>query len=109
MKNSFAAVIVLALGLGGCAMPTSQATKDLQVAPEFTEAEKAEMTTEEKTAIYNETMSNKGDELVCRREKRVGSHMSTTVCYTRAEIAADRKSAQEAMFEAKGRTLKPEG
>lgn len=109
MKTFFASVIVLAVGLGGCAMPTSQATKDLQHAPKFTEAEKAEMTTEEKTEIYNAAMSNKGDELVCRREKRVGSHMSTTVCYTRAEIEADRKSAQEAMFEAKGRTLKPGG
>lgn len=107
VMKSFAAVVVLALGLGGCAMPTSQATKDQQVAPEFTEAEKAEMTTEEKTAIYNAAMSKKGDELVCRREKRVGSHMSTTVCYTRSEIEADRKSAQEAMFEAKGRTLTP--
>jgi len=57
MKISLASVIVPALGLGGCAMPTSQATKDLQVAPEFTEA--------------------------------------------------DRKSAQAAMFQAKGRTLNP--
>ncbi|MGB5620856.1 MAG: hypothetical protein WBN65_00035 [Gammaproteobacteria bacterium] len=107
MMKSFAAVVVLALGLGGCAMPTSQATKDQQLAPEFTEAEKAEMTTEEKTAIYNAAMSKKGDELVCRREKRVGSHMSTTVCFTRAEIEANRKSAQEAMFDAKGASLKP--
>ncbi len=109
MSHKFVCVVLLTLGLGGCAVPTSQATKDLQDAPKFTEAEKAAMTTEEKAEIYNAQMSNKGDELVCRREKRVGSHMSRTVCFTRAEIEADRKSAQEAMFEAKGRTLKPEG
>lgn len=109
MRAFFAATLVLVLGLPGCAMPTSQATKDLQDAPKFTEAEKAELTTEEKTAIYNAAMSNKGDELVCRREKRVGSHMTKTVCFTRDEIEADRKSAQDAMLEAKGRTLKPGG
>lgn len=83
-------------------MPTSQATKDLEDAPRFTEAEKAEMTTEEKVAIYNESMSEEKDRLVCRREKRTGSHRMYTVCFTREEIESDRQSAQDAVWRAKG-------
>jgi hypothetical protein len=87
----------LLVALAGCAAPTSGKTKDLQVAPTYTEEEKAAMSTEEKVAAYNDSMSDEKDELVCRREKPTGSHMSKTVCYTREQIDMQRKEAQEAL------------
>ena len=90
----------LLITLAGCAAPTSGKTKDLQVAPTYTEEEKAAMSSEEKVAAYNESMSDEKDELVCRREKPTGSHMSKTVCYTREQIEAQRNAAQEALHDA---------
>lgn len=87
----------LALVVGCSSMPTSQTTKDLDVAPQYTQEEKDAMTEEEKVALYNESMSVDKNELVCRREHVVGSHFKKTVCKTREEIAAERESAQEAM------------
>jgi hypothetical protein len=98
---------ILAVTAGCSSMPASQTTRDLQSAPQFSEEEKAAMTTEEKVAVYNESMSQERDELVCRREHVVGSHFKKTVCRTRAEIEAERRSAQDAMGQAKGSTFKP--
>lgn len=99
-KKAFATLLMIAIA--GCAAPASQSTKDLEQAPTFTEEEKAAMSTEEKVAVYNESMSEEKDELVCRREKRVGSHFPRTVCFTRAEIELQRKSAQDVLQRSKG-------
>ena len=104
---SLTSACILALMAGCSSMPTSQTTKDLESAPQFTEEEKAAMTTEEKVAVYNESMNEDGDELVCRREHVVGSHFKKTVCKTRAEMEAERRSAQDALGQAKGSTSKP--
>jgi predicted kinase len=98
---------ILALTAGCSSMPTSQTTQDLQTAPQFTEEEKEAMTTDEKAAVYNESMSRERDEIVCRRQHVVGSHFKKTVCRTRAEIEAEREAAQMALREAKGPTRKP--
>lgn len=37
------------------------------------------------------------DELICRRETRVGSHLPVRVCQTRAEREAGRRDAQDTM------------
>ena len=59
------------------------------------------MTTEQKVAVYNEQQEEK-DQLVCRRERPVGSRMIKTVCYTRAEIEEMSRDAQDQMGPAKG-------
>lgn len=98
---------ILAVTAGCSSMPTSQTTQDLQTAPQFTEEEKEAMTTEEKVAVYNESMSQDKDELVCRREQVTGSHFKKTVCRTRAQLEAERRSGQDALGQAKGSTFKP--
>jgi hypothetical protein len=109
--NKIAAMLMsacmLAVTAGCSSMPTSQTTQDLESAPQFTEEEKAAMTTEEKVAVYNESMSQERDEIVCRRQQVTGSHFRKTVCRTRAEIEAERRSAQDAMGQARGTTFKP--
>lgn len=98
---------ILTLAAGCTSMPTSQATQDLEVAPQFTEEEKAAMSTEEKVAVYNESMSQDRDQIVCRREEVTGSHFKKTVCRSRAEIEAERRAAQDALGQAKGSSFKP--
>lgn len=98
---------ILSVTAGCSSMPTSQTTQDLQTAPQFTEEEKEAMSTDEKVAVYNESMSQERDELVCRREHVVGSHFKKTVCKTRAEMEAERRSAQDALGQAKGSTFQP--
>jgi predicted kinase len=102
----FLALVMLA----GCSsLPTSQTTKDLDVAPQYTQEEKDAMTEEEKVAAYNESMSQDKNKLVCRREVVVGSHFKQTVCRTRAEIEAQRRAAQEALGPDRGLTGDPYG
>ena len=43
--------------------------------------------------------SSGGDELVCRRVTRAGSHLPVRLCETRAEIEAARRAATELMRE----------
>jgi hypothetical protein len=77
------------------------ARQNEQKGPALTEEEKAAMTTEEKVALYNE-QQEEDDQLVCRRERPVGTRMTRTVCRTRAEIEEERRAAQDAIQPAKG-------
>ena len=96
------AAVAIGLFLAGCSSvgPTT-ARQNEELGPTFTEAEKEEMTTEQKVAVYNEQQEEK-DQLVCRRERPVGSRMIKTVCYTRAEIEEMSRTAQDEMKPAKG-------
>ncbi|UCC14476.1 MAG: hypothetical protein JSW21_00435 [Gammaproteobacteria bacterium] len=101
-------MIALTLALAACSsLPTSSATKDLQVAPAYTQEEKDAMTEEEKVAAYNESMSQDRDEIVCRRVQVTGSHFKQTVCKTRAEMEQERQDAQDAIMRARGNTGDP--
>jgi len=98
MKTGRMLIVVALLGVTACSsLPTSQATKDLDVAPVYTQEEKDAMTEDEKIAAYNDSMSQGRDKLVCRREVIVGTHFKQTVCRTQGEIEDERKSAQEAL------------
>jgi hypothetical protein len=104
MNSAKMAVLVALVGvtLGACSsVQESSATRNAEKGPAYTEEEKAQMTTEEKVAVYND-QQNEPDKLVCRRERPVGSRMIKTVCRTQAEIEQERQAAQDAMRPAKG-------
>lgn len=111
MRHSTVGVMIpVILALGACgSMPKSTATKDLEVAPRYTQEEKAAMSQEEKVAAYNDSMSQERDEIVCRRVQVTGSHFKKTVCKTRAEMAQEQADAQEAIRRSQGRTGDPYG
>ena len=97
-------LIVAMMGLSACSsMPKSQTSKDLDTAPQYTQEEKDAMTEEERVALYNETMSQEKNKVVCRREKPLGSHMTKTVCRTQSEMERDREEARDALIENGGR------
>jgi negative regulator of sigma E activity len=99
--RTLAAVTMAAVLVGCSSVGEPTARQNEQDGPAFTEAEKAEMTTEQKVAVYNEQQEEK-DQLVCRRERPVGSRMIKTVCYTRAEIEEMSRDAQDQVGPAKG-------
>ena len=108
MKN---AVLIALAGLvlaaiTGCASTTYQGTRDVQAGQTFTAEEKEAMTQEERVAVYNEQVREK-DRLICRKEKRTGSHRSITVCRTVEEKEADETSARDALMRARGPTGNP--
>lgn len=97
-SEKYAALMLCVAGLAACSgMPTSQATKDLEVAPQYSQEQKDAMSEEQKVALYNESMSQEKDRVVCRRERPIGSHISRTVCRTRAEIEQDREMSRESL------------
>jgi hypothetical protein len=92
-------LVLAAIGLSACSsMPKSQTSKDLDTAAQYTQEEKDAMTEEERIALYNESMSQQKNKVVCRREKPLGSHMIKTVCRTQAEIELDREEARDALI-----------
>ena len=100
------AVMTLAL-LSACAsMPESTATTDARDGALYSEEEKAAMSSEEKVAAYNEAQEEK-NQVVCRRERPVGSRMTKTVCRTRAQIEEERRAAQDALSQDRGYTQGP--
>ena len=99
-------VISVALVLAGCST-TNEPTDDVRGGPEFTEAEKASMTAEEKAEIYNASVATDDDRLVCRRRMTTGSHMRRTTCRSRAEMREDREAAQEALGRIRTNTTAP--
>lgn len=102
-------LIIAVMGLGACSsMPKSTTSKDLDTAQQYTQEEKDAMTEEERVALYNESMSQKKNKVVCRREKPLGSHMTKTVCRTQAEIEIDREMAKESLIQS-GRGERPQG
>jgi hypothetical protein len=100
------AAATLAL-LGACSsMPESTATTDARAGALYSEEEKAAMTSDEKVAAYNEAQEEQ-NQVVCRRERPVGSRISKTVCRTRAQIEEERRAAQDALSEDRGYTQGP--
>lgn len=87
--NPFLATVAVLL-LAGCAsQPTDPAAAEAERA-----AALAQMTTEEKVALYNAAAEEEKDQLVCRKERKVGTHFPKTVCYTQEEIEVMRRAAQ---------------
>ena len=46
-----------------------------------------------------------GDEVVCRREKRLGSNRTIKICRTQAQMEADREAGQDTLDDLSRRTL----
>lgn len=71
-------------------------TKAETAATEATVEKKAEVKFEEKVTAYNEDKKDK-DKVVCRREKKTGSHFSRRRCVTAAQAEREREDAQDAL------------
>jgi hypothetical protein len=96
--------VAAALLLAGCAsQPADPTTVDAAMAEEERAAALEQMTTEEKVAIYNEGVEEEKDQLVCRKERKVGTHFPKTVCYTQQEIEEMRRAAQSELGKPKVR------
>jgi len=92
--------------LSGCEhikpSPDAQAKQRYETyGPKFTEEQKAEMTPEEKVAIYNAEVREK-DRIICRREKPLGSHFYKERCFTQEELDEAEAAAHEMMRGARG-------
>lgn len=72
--------------------------------PKFTEEEKAQMSAEEKVALYNAEVREK-DRIVCRREKVLGSHFYKERCFTQEELDKAEEAAHELMHDARSNPL----
>ena len=99
MKNATRRCLpmLLVLALSACSsLPESQETSDAGQGPEFTQAQKDAMTTQDKVALYNAAVEEP-DEIVCRRERTVGSRMNKTRCFSRSEQAANNEESREAL------------
>jgi len=112
MCHSRLIVVVAALAASsGCAhvtpSPDAQAKQRYETyGPKFTEEEKAQMSSEEKVALYNSEV-RKEDQLICRREKPIGSHFYRERCYTQKEREDMEDSASEFMREGRGNIPMP--
>jgi hypothetical protein len=94
-----------AVALSGCAyMKPSSDARAMQryedYAPKFTDEEKANMSVDEKLAIYNANIAIK-HQLVCRRETLTGSHFKVHRCFTREELDAQQAAAESFMRQAR--------
>ena len=106
MKAMFVPMLVTAtVALSGCAYvkPSADARAKQhynEYAPKFTDEEKANMSVDEKLAIYNANIAIK-HQLVCRRETLTGSHFKVQRCFTREEMAAQQEAAEAFMRQAR--------
>lgn len=96
---------VVALLAAGCTQlgPSPEARKQArynEYAPKFTDEQKENMTLDEKLAIYNAHVVPE-DQLVCRVERRTGSHHRGPRCFTRGEMEEMRLAAEEFMRQAR--------
>lgn len=96
-------VFVAFISLSGCAYvgpsPDAKAKEQYETyGPKFTDEEKAQLSPEEKVAVYNNEVREK-DRLVCRRERPTGSHLQRTRCFTREEMEQARMAAETILRE----------
>ena len=103
MPKRLALLLSFALA-AGCASTDAPMKAD---APQYTEAEKAAMSTEEKALVYNASVQNEEDRVVCRRYTPTGTRQSKTICRTVAEAEIEREAAQETLRKGRGTSYKP--
>lgn len=103
MFHRFFALFAVVL-IAGCASTDAPMN---ETAPKYTEAEKAEMSTEEKADIYNASVAQEEDRVTCRRVTPTGSHRSKTICRTVSEAEIERDAAQETLRKGRGTSYKP--
>jgi hypothetical protein len=103
MKVSVAMMTLVAASVltTGCAYvgPSADAkamARYEEFAPKFTDEEKANMSADEKLAIYNANIAL-NQTLVCRRERITGSHFRVHRCFTREELDAQQEAAEAFM------------
>lgn len=96
-----ARVLVVALSVlgAGCAYlkphPDSVAQDHYETyGPKFTAEQKAAMPHEELLSKYNDNVRPE-EQLVCRRERSVGTHFRKTTCTTRSEREQEKEAAEE--------------
>ena len=90
--------------LAGCASTDAPMKDD---APQYSAGEKSVMTTEEKAEVYNASVEDESDRVICRRYTPTGTRQSKTICRTVAEAEAERKAAQETLRKGRGTALTP--
>jgi hypothetical protein len=90
--------------LAGCASTDVPIKGD---APRYSASEKSAMTTEEKAEVYNASVKDDEDRVICRRYTPTGTRQSKTICRTVAEAEAERKAAQETLRRGRGTALTP--
>lgn len=90
--------------LSGCASHKSADEDQAAQRSQYTEEEKAAMTHEEKVAAYNSEAEDK-EQLVCRRERAVGTHFQRTRCYTRKELEEAQQAARDTLQDIRGNPL----
>lgn len=102
MKYLSIVLFVVALAnLSACSQvkpsPDAKAKQQYETyGPKFTEEQKANLSAEERAAIYNAEVRPE-DRVICHRERVVGSHFRQERCFTQAEID-DAKIAADALL-----------
>ena len=97
--------VVVALSVSGCAYvgPSKEARQTAryeEYGPKFTQEEKANMSLEEKLAIYNANVAIE-QQLTCKAGEVTGSHFRVFRCFTQEELVAQQNAAAEFMRAAK--------
>lgn len=102
------ALLVLGLSVSACAgfrsdvAPSAEGDTSASLAPDGLAEQSAGIAQLREVAAQTETGSP--DDVICRREVRTGSHFSTRVCRTRAEIEAAREDSQEFLRDRQSRS-----
>ncbi len=96
MKTRYLLVALAAVAITGCASgasPDPAPVRAAQVAPTFTQDEIAQLSTEEKVAIYNSQEDDRS-QIVCRKVQVTGSHRKRTVCRSIEQIRLEQEEAR---------------
>lgn len=59
------------------------------------------------TTAHNYEDENRSDDLVCKREKPIGSNRVEKICRTRAQIAAEERATQDELRRQRSTTSRP--
>lgn len=99
MKTRYLLVALAAVAITGCASgasPDPAPMRIAQAAPTFTQDEIAQLSTEEKVAIYNSQEDDRS-QIVCRQVQVTGSHRKRTVCRSIEQIRLEQEEAKRVM------------
>ena len=95
-----AAVVVSGCAYVGPSKEARQSARYEEYGPKFTREEKANMSLDEKLAIYNANVAI-AQRLSCKTGEITGSHFRVFRCFTNDELMAQQNAAEEFMRAAK--------
>ncbi len=109
-QTAVAALFFSIIGISACSTTSSTLTEATPEQKNQQELKDITLSEKTKTLLATETDEDAiREELICKREKQIGTHFKKKVCWTKAELEAMRAESKKSMHQMQNGSLRNKG